>query len=179
MRWHWLIPTVAGILAVVSAHSQAIGTGPAIGSTQLGGVRAGAAGWMPRRVEVFATSAMYIANAEHATVYRVDGRQQLAAELNQNGLPPNPQQAADIVRARVRALGPGLQQRVQAALQAVQAVMVYGVQRVPAVVFDGSRVVYGLTDVAKALDVVRRGGGESISARFASGAPVDVGGRRQ
>ncbi|MBW8833434.1 MAG: DUF1525 domain-containing protein [Burkholderiales bacterium] len=45
--------------------------------------------------------------------------------------------------------------------------MVYGIQRVPAVVFDGQRVVYGVTDVTQAIEIVRRGGGQAIAARFA------------
>lgn len=151
------------------APAQPVAGGPAITSTRIGGP---ANVWTPGRIEVFATSAMFVANAQRAEVYRVDAQEQLEAELNQGDLPPDPQQALAIVRQRIRAMDPPLQQRVQAALRATQAVMVYGVQQLPAIVFDGSRVVYGVADVAQAIDIVRRGGGQPISAQFVPGGPA-------
>jgi integrating conjugative element protein (TIGR03757 family) len=112
---------------------------------------------------------MHIANSERATVHRVDAHEQLAAELDQGDLPPDQQQAVAIVRSRIQTMGPSVQSRVQAALQAIQAATLYGVQRVPAVVFDGSRVVYDVADVTHAIEIVRRGGGQSIATRFIPG----------
>jgi integrating conjugative element protein (TIGR03757 family) len=132
--------------------------------------------WKPGRIEVFATTAMFVSNAEGAMVYRVDGRKQLINEINQGGLPPNQQQASAIVRQRVKAMGPEFNRRVEDSLQAVEKTMVYGVQRVPAVVVDGRRVVYGVTDVKQAVDIVRRGGGQPIGARFVPGRRSDSAG---
>ena len=151
--------------AQVGAPTQA--PGRTISNTQFGA--APAAPGAPGRVEVFATSAMYLSNAERATVYRIDGRKQLLNEINGNGLPPNPQQATALARQRIQAMGPEFNRRILASLQAVEKVMVYGVQRVPAVVVDGRRVVYGVTDVAQAVEIVRRGGGQPIGARFVPG----------
>lgn len=153
--------TVAQVVAPTQAP------GRTISATQFGAAPA-----MPgvsARVEVFATSSMYLSNAERATVYRVDGRKQLLNDINGGGLPPNPQQATTLARQRIQAMGPEFNRRILASLQAVEKVMVYGVQRVPAVVVDGHRVVYGVTDVAQAVEIVRRGGGQPIGARFVPG----------
>lgn len=148
------------------ACAQASAPGRTISSTQFGPLSTAD---VPGRIEVFATSAMYISNAERATVYRIDGRKQLLNEINQGGLPPDPQQASAIARQRMQALGPEFNRRIQASLDAVEKTMVYGVQRVPAVVIDGQRVVYGVTDVMQAVEIVRRGGGQAIGARFVPG----------
>jgi predicted DsbA family dithiol-disulfide isomerase len=58
---------------------------------------------------------------------------------------------------------------MESALRAVEAAAIYGVQGTPAVVFDGSRVVYGVTDVTQAVEIVRRGGGQAIRPRFVAG----------
>lgn len=148
------------------AGAQATAPGRTFYSTQLGSVNSP---WAPGLVEVFATSSMYVGNSERAIVYRVDARKQLMNEINRGGLPPNPQQAAAIVRQRMQALGPDFHRRLQAALMAVEKTMVYGVRRVPAVVVDRQRVVYGVSDVAQAVEIVRRGGGQPIGARFVPG----------
>jgi integrating conjugative element protein (TIGR03757 family) len=161
---------VAGLAGVVLAAQAQTPPSPSQGiaftSTRIG---APDASWMPRQVEVFATSAMYVGHADRAAVYRVDGRKQLMAELNQGGLPPEPERAMAIVRQRIKALGPEFDRRLQAALTAVEKTMVYGVQRLPAVIFDGRRVVYGVADVEQAAEIVRRGGGQTIGARFVPG----------
>ena len=167
----WLTAAALLLGCALAAKAQVVTPiqtpGRTISSTQFG--TPPAAPNATGRVEVFATSAMYVANAERATVYRADGRKQLLNEINGNGLPPNPQQATALARQRMQAMGPEFNRRVLASLQAVEKVMVYGVQRVPAVVVDGRRVVYGVTDVAQAVEIVRRGGGQPISARFSPG----------
>lgn len=154
------------------AAAQGADGGRAITSTRLGAAAASPA-WTPARIEVFATAGMPIANSEGVTVHRVDTHEQLVAELNAVALPPDHQQALAIVRQRIQSMGPAFQDRVQAGLRSLQAVTVYGVERVPAVVFDGSRVVYDVTDVAKAIEIVRRGGGQPIGQRFIPGASLD------
>lgn len=154
-----------------SVPAQGTDASRAITSMRIG---PGSSTWVPARIEVFATSAMHIANSERATVHRVDAHEQLAAELDQGGLPPEQQQALAIVRGRIQAMGPSLQSRVQAALQAIRAATLYGVQRLPAVVFDGSRVVYDVADVARAIEIVQRGGGQPIGERFMPGSAENM-----
>jgi integrating conjugative element protein (TIGR03757 family) len=161
-----LAALLAGVAMGATAQTPPSSQGIAFTSTRIG---APDASWTLRQVEVFATSAMYVGHADRALVYRVDGRKQLMAELNQGGLPPEPERAMAIVRQRIKALGPEFDRRLQAALTAVEKTMVYGVQRLPAVIFDGRRVVYGVADVEQAAEIVRRGGGQTIGARFVPG----------
>ena len=126
--------------------------------------------WAPVKTEVFASSAMYISNAGQASVYRVDARKQIFAEINQGGLPPDQARALEIARERLKAMGPALKQRILDSLQVTDKVVRYGIDRVPAVVFDGQRVVYGVTDVARATEIAHRGGAELLKPRFTFGA---------
>jgi len=162
----WLLVTVALCGSAATAGAQTVAPSRTITSIQFG---VAGAPWTPNQIEVFATSTMFIGNAERATVYRVDGRKQLLSEINQGGLPPNPQQASAIARQRIRAMGPEFTRRIEVSLQALEKTMVYGVKRVPAVVIDGRRVVYGVTDVAQAIEIVRLGGGQPIGERFVPG----------
>ena len=125
--------------------------------------------WAPQRIEVFLQDGTIPANAHGATIHRIDVLRQLTSELNAGALPAHKGQAVTLVRQRVQAMGPALKHRLDAALRAVEAATVYGLQGTPAIVFDGSRVVYGVTDVAQASEIVRRGGGQPIRPRFIAG----------
>lgn len=103
-----------------------------------------------QKVEVFANSAMVLTNAQGATVYRLDGLQQLQDELSQ-GLPSDPNKAAQIAQQRMRAMGAGLQERASNAATGIGLATQYGVDRMPAVVINGQAIVYGVTDVAEAV----------------------------
>ncbi len=158
----------AAIALTVGVESWAQGGQPTsrvLTSTTVG---TGSTGAAPKTIEVFANSATYIAHADRATVYRVDGRQQIASQLDQGNLPVNPEQAAAMVRQRMKAMGPDLESSIQTAVKALERSAVYGIEKVPAMVFDGRRVVYGVTDVVQALAIVRQGGGQPIAARFES-----------
>lgn len=159
----------------ISSHAQVVTQGRTYSSTQIG---AAPAPWSPGAIEVFASSAMYLANAERATVYRIDARKQLLAEINQGGLPPDPKRAEAIARERMRAMGPEFKRRIEASLVATEKVMVYGIRRVPAIVFDGQRVVYGVTDVTQATELARRGLFAPIGARFVPGKKSPAGSAR-
>jgi integrating conjugative element protein (TIGR03757 family) len=124
-----------------------------------------------RSLEVFASSAMYLTNTEGATVHRVDGRAQVLAAVNQGGLPPDPNKAMAIAQERIRLMGPEFQQRMREDLRTTEKVVVYGIQRVPAVVVDGKRIVYGVTDVRKAVEIAAAGGGEPLQMRMVPGNP--------
>jgi integrating conjugative element protein (TIGR03757 family) len=125
--------------------------------------------WTPERIEVFVQGGSDPVNAQGATIHRMDALHQLTTELNAGTLPAHKDQAVPIVRQRIQAMGPAFKRRMGSALRAVEAAAIYGVQGTPAVVFDGSRVVYGVTDVAQAVEIVRRGGGQAIRPRFIAG----------
>jgi len=107
------------------------------------------------RTEIFTNSAILLTGTEGAAVYYLDGLVQLQRQLSQ-GLPGNPQAAAEIVKQRARALGPALQARALNASEGITRAAYYGVNRVPAVVFDGHAVVFGVTDIAQARALYER-----------------------
>jgi integrating conjugative element protein (TIGR03757 family) len=125
--------------------------------------------WTPERIEVFVQGGSDPVNAQGATIHRMDALHQLTTELNAGTLPAHKDRAVHIVRQRIQAMGPAFKSRMESALRAVEAAAIYGVQDTPAVVFDGSRVVYGVADVAQAVEIVRRGGGQAIRPRFIAG----------
>jgi integrating conjugative element protein (TIGR03757 family) len=98
------------------------------------------------RVEVFTLSTLPLANARGATVYYVDSVVLLEQQLSAN-LPSDPRQAQAIATQRVAVLGPQLRAGVGAGAAGLARAAQLGVDRAPAVVFDGRWVVYGMTDV--------------------------------
>jgi integrating conjugative element protein (TIGR03757 family) len=121
------------------------------------------------RIAVFATTPMFVANATPNTVvYRVDERQRIEADLSAN-LPGDQAAAQKIVSERVRSMGNSLKARGKAAADALAASVQLGVNRIPAVVFDGQWVVYGSTDVAAAAVAAKNGIGASVVQRVAPG----------
>jgi len=101
-------------------------------------------------VEVFTNSSILLTGTEGARIYYVDGLEQLENELSQ-GLPEDPQRAAQIARNRLRMMGSALQKRAMNAGEGITRASYYGVNRVPAVVFDGKAIVYGVTDIRRAV----------------------------
>jgi integrating conjugative element protein (TIGR03757 family) len=67
------------------------------------------------------------------------------------GLPSDPAQAAAIVQQRLKERGAALQRRLVDAYQGVADAWSLSVTKIPAVVVDQRYVVYGETDVARAL----------------------------
>jgi len=101
------------------------------------------------RIEVFATTSTYLTGVENAKVYYIDGLTQLESYLSQ-GLPADPNRAAELAKQRAKSLGPGLQQRAMNASEGLTRAKYYGINRTPAVVFDGRTVVYDITDITRA-----------------------------
>jgi integrating conjugative element protein (TIGR03757 family) len=164
-------------LALAGAGHAALAQQPArINSTQIGTVTPAAslAGFVPAKVEVFATNSMFVSNAPPgALIYRVDDRQKLEADLTGNGLPADRTAAQRIVMQRVQQMGKqAFDARIRNAMAAVQQSVQLGIDRVPAVVFDGRYAVFGVTDVAHALAITRRGGALAVRARFKPAPPV-------
>jgi integrating conjugative element protein (TIGR03757 family) len=124
--------------------------------TRTTSVVAGAAGSAPDlTVEVFSNSAIPLTGASGATVYLLDGLQLLEAELSA-GLPADETRAQKIAAERMRRLGPHLQQRVANAARGLTLARQYGIERVPAVVINGGAIVYGVTDVERAVTLYRQ-----------------------
>lgn len=108
----------------------------------------------PRKVEVFANSAMHIANPGSAVIYRLDALALLDEELSA-GLPADEAQAMAIAQQRLRRMADVIRTRAGNAAQGLEAAMQYGIERIPAIVIDGQDVVYGVTDVDRALQLWR------------------------
>ena len=119
----------------------------------------------PRVIEVF-TSAQYPIvepDAKRAgthlrrveiTLYEIDGIQSVERDLSLN-LPVEPQQSKQVALQRIQNLDVQTRLRMQSAATALAKAMQYGVDRYPAVVFDGEAVVYGVTDLTLAIEQYR------------------------
>lgn len=83
-------------------------------------------------------------------VVELDAPARIEAELAAN-LPADPAQAAAIVRQRLQDGGTPLQRRLANAYQGLTDAWSLGVTKIPAVVVDRRYVVYGETDVSRAL----------------------------
>ena len=83
------------------------------------------------------------------TVYKIDAIQSVERELSRE-LPAAPQHSKPIVLQRIQSLDEPVRSRMQAAATGLAKAMQYGIERFPAIVFDGQAVVYGEADVQKA-----------------------------
>jgi integrating conjugative element protein (TIGR03757 family) len=83
-------------------------------------------------------------------VIELDAPSRIQRELSAQ-LPPDPQRAAALVQQRLQHGGPDLQRRLTAAYQGVVDAWQLGVTKVPAVVVDQRYVVYGESNVARAV----------------------------
>lgn len=113
-------------------------------------------------VEVFTDAAHPVAGAAalaaegvQVELYDLDAPARFEAELGRN-LPADPEAAMRIAHSRIAALDPAalarhLEQDYRGALRA----MALGLDRYPAVVFDGRAVIYGVTDLRRALALYR------------------------
>ena len=110
----------------------------------------------PRLIEVFTSAKYPIAKpagsnlqGSEITVYEIDGIQSVEHNLSLN-LPVEPQQSKQIALQRIQALDDQARARMQHSAIGLAKAMQYGVDRYPAVVFDGQAVVYGTTDLQAA-----------------------------
>ncbi|MEW8357398.1 MAG: TIGR03757 family integrating conjugative element protein [Candidatus Thiodiazotropha sp.] len=83
-------------------------------------------------------------------IYELDGVQHIEAKLSK-GLPADPEQSKRVVLHRFQQLSEEDRARMLRAAVGLAKAMQYGVDRYPAIVFDGQAVVYGVTDVQSAL----------------------------
>ena len=102
------------------------------------------------RVEVFTDHRHPVAHTEaiaNVTVYRLDGLA-LAQDQLSEGLPSDPTEAATIAAQRLDAQPVLNEQMMQAGQGLTLAHLQYRLDRYPAIVFDGTTVIYGITDLA-------------------------------
>jgi integrating conjugative element protein (TIGR03757 family) len=83
-------------------------------------------------------------------VIELDAARRIQAELT-TGLPADPQKATLMVRQRITEGGKTLQQRMQRVYQGVTDAWSLGITTIPAVVVDRRYVLYGETDLDRAL----------------------------
>ncbi|MXY14202.1 MAG: TIGR03757 family integrating conjugative element protein [Proteobacteria bacterium] len=88
-------------------------------------------------------------------IYVLDGLQALEAQFSEN-LARDPSQARRQALERIYRLNKTDRARLQRAAVGLARAVHYGIDRYPAMVFDGQLVVYGLTDLGAALAHYRR-----------------------
>tara|TARA_R110002096_G_scaffold156192_2_gene320774 strand:+ start:653 stop:1087 length:435 start_codon:yes stop_codon:yes gene_type:complete len=87
-------------------------------------------------------------------IYELDGIQRIEAKLSKD-LSADPEQSKRIVLQRIQKLGAADRTQMQRAAMGLAKAVQYGVDRYPAIVFDGQMVVYGVTDLEAALQYYR------------------------
>lgn len=82
--------------------------------------------------------------------YAIDGIHQLESNLSQD-LPADPEVAKSLALKRIEHLSEEGMGRLQQSATGLAKALQYGINRYPAIVFDGVAVVYGVTDIHTAL----------------------------
>lgn len=105
---------------------------------------------------------IFVANAErglsesgYTTVYKVDRIAQLQQELSID-LPADSESAKALALQRFQRMNTQLSGELENAAKGLVQAMQYGIDRYPAIVFDGQAVVYGLTDIHAATQLYQR-----------------------
>ena len=113
----------------------------------------------PHVIEAFTSvnypfvSARGIGNDSHGldiTIYEIDGIVSIERDLSID-MPADPEKSKRIALERIQHMGDQSKTKMQMAAKGLAKAMQYGVDRYPAIVFDGQAVVYGVTDVQTAL----------------------------
>jgi len=83
-------------------------------------------------------------------VYLLDGIQSMERTLS-DGLPPDAAAAKQIALQRLQHMDQQSTAQMRQAADGLAKAMQYGIDRFPAIVFDGQAVIYGVTDVKASL----------------------------
>ena len=83
-------------------------------------------------------------------VYELDCIRRIETELSK-GLAADPEQSKHIVLQRIQQLDEPARAQMKSTAEGLAKAMQYGIDRYPAIVFDGQAVVYGVTDLTVAL----------------------------
>jgi integrating conjugative element protein (TIGR03757 family) len=84
------------------------------------------------------------------TIYEIDGIESMEQDLSID-MSADPEKSKRIALYRIQHMDDQTKTKMQMAAQGLAKAMQYGVDRYPAIVFDGQAVVYGITDVQTAL----------------------------
>ena len=109
-------------------------------------------------VEVFTASGIQIIldhQNDRVELYEIDGIKRFEAQLSR-GLPSDADTARSQAIERVTHVDEKQKKQVQRSAVGLSKAMQYGVDRYPAIVFDGEAVVYGVTDLAEAFHRYRQ-----------------------
>ena len=107
-------------------------------------------------IEVFTSSMNPVANGtDGITVYCIDRIDRIQQELSKD-LPANPEAAKQTALRRFQRMDNTLSHELENASNGLVQAMQYGIDRYPAIVFDGNAVVYGITDVRAAIQRYRQ-----------------------
>ncbi len=87
-------------------------------------------------------------------VYHLNVIQLVEVELSSN-LPTDPKQSKQITLQRIQQLDEQVTSAIQSTALGLAKAAQYGIDRYPAIVFDGQVVVYGITDLEAALQHYR------------------------
>jgi integrating conjugative element protein (TIGR03757 family) len=121
----------------------------------------------PESVIVVTSNQRPIAN-EDAVLFPADGSLPDIQVLNLDsvvdiekrlgdGLPNDPEQARTMIDQRVARVGrSSLDAELRAAYLPLGTMMAYGLDRYPVIIFDQQAVIYGVTDLAQAVDQYRQ-----------------------
>jgi integrating conjugative element protein (TIGR03757 family) len=130
----------------------------ALGGIFLGAMLATSAASQPPSIEVFTTARYPIATASTPAVlvYNLDLPALIEAELSTR-LPRDSEIAAQLASAELQ--GAAWRKSAETLTHAYQGLLKarqYSLETLPAVVFDGQAVIYGITDLSQALSHYRR-----------------------
>ena len=107
-------------------------------------------------IEVFTDSKFQVVSvSDNTTVYVMDRINQLQQALSED-LPSEPENAKQLVLSRFQRMDAQLSSELENAARGLVQAMQYGIDRYPAIVFDGDAVVYGVTDVTAATQIYQR-----------------------
>jgi integrating conjugative element protein (TIGR03757 family) len=111
----------------------------------------------PDRVDVFTVRERPIRGADHfrlksavLQIVEIDDLQRFEASLSE-GLPGDPDAAKAEALRRIGALNEAQNATAQNAANGLAMAHRYGVDRIPAILIDSSAVIYGVTDLADAI----------------------------
>ena len=107
-------------------------------------------------IEVFTDSSLQIVSGnDHTTVYLIDRIHRLQEALSID-LPADPESAKALALQRFQRMDAQLSSELENAAKGLVQATQYGIDRYPAIVFDGQAVVYGLTDIPAATQLYQR-----------------------
>lgn len=111
---------------------------------------------MAQTMTAFTDSHTRLHNAPPATtIYELDAGLRIEDAMSVD-LPPNPQEAEQVLRARMQsAEWRAMEAQLTRSAEGLAKAKALGVTTIPAVVVDDRYVVYGVTDVAQAVQMIQ------------------------